>query len=670
VRGNITPRAKGTHAPPRRFAWLQVAVTVALLALIGRLWQLQVMSGDYYMRKSNDNFVKELELPATRGQIRDRNGKILVDNRPAYNVYITPQFFNSDALEKLQKYLALSDEQATALEVKVAGKKRLDRFRQMLAFEDITRDQLALLESQKDELPGVAVQAVAHRNYPHGTLAAHALGYMNQITPEELADKRQHNDTLNYHLGDYVGRAGLERQWESFLRGKDGVERIVVDAKGQRKDASDLESLLGGPERVEPQPGNDLITTIDLELQKIVEGALGKHKSGAAAVVEVQTGRVLALASWPEPDPNLLTGRLTRADSQKLNEDPLRPMMDKTLRENYFPGSTFKVVPTIAGLEDHLLDPEAIVICHGGMRFGKRMFHCDEVHQKLNLHFALAESCDVYYYLLGETVGLDRMARVAQDLGYGAPTGLGLNGEVPGLVPSMDYYKNAPGGFQKGFVLNTSIGQGDTKVTVMQVAMAYSAIANGGKLFVPQIVARVQTAAGQTVQEFPPRLRRQLSASPETLAQIRSALYDAVNHPKGTSWQAHVPGLEVAGKTGTAQTKKNHKGEAAEGDENNDHAWFASFAPYRDPKIAVVVLIEHGGFGGKAAAPVAMEIYQGYFDRVAPENKPAEHRVARHAPLVPLGKVPTPTPEAIAGAHAARDPSDAPHDDARAAGTP
>jgi penicillin-binding protein 2 len=651
LRGNITPRAKGTHAPPRRFAWAQVAVTFALLLLIGRLWQLQVMSGDYYMRKSNDNFVKELELPATRGQIRDRKARILVDNRPAYNVYITPQFFNTDALTKLAKYLALSDEQATALEVKVASKKRLDRFRQLLAFEDITRDQLALLESQKDELPGVAVQSVAHRNYPHGTMAAHALGYMNQITPEELAEKRQHTDTLNYHLGDYVGRAGLERQWESFLRGKDGVERIVVDAKGQRKDAADLEALLGGPERIEPQPGNDLITTIDLDLQKIVEAALGKHKSGAAAVVEVQTGRVLALASWPEPDPNLLTGRLTRAEAQQLNENPLRPMMDKTLRENYFPGSTFKVVPTIAALEDHAIDPEAVVICHGGMRFGKRVFHCDTVHQKLNLHFALAESCDVYYYQLGETLGLDRMARVAEDLGYGAPTGLGLNGDVPGLVPSMEFYKNAPGGFQKGFVLNTSIGQGDTKVTVLQVAMAYAAIANGGKLFVPQIVARVQTASGQTVQDFPPRLRRQLAASPETLAQVRSALYDAVNHPKGTSFAAHVPGLEVAGKTGTAQTKKNHKGEAAEGDENNDHAWFASFAPYRDPKIAVVVLIEHGGFGGKAATPTAMEIYQGYFDQVAPDERPQPSRhLARRVPLVPLGKVPTPTPEAVAGA--------------------
>src|SRR5205823_5331468 len=179
----------------------------------------------------------------------------------------------------------------------------------------------------------------------------------------------------------------------------------------------------------------------------------------------------------------------------------------------------------------------------------KRVFHCAEVHLKVNLHFALAESCDVYYYELGQMLGLDRMARVAEDLGFGAPTGLGLNGEVPGLVPSMAYYKNAPSGFQKGFVLNTSIGQGDTKVTVMQVAMAYAAIANGGKLWVPQIVERIETPGGKVMQEFPPRLRRQLEASPEQLHLIRSALLDAVNDPKGTSYAARVPGLEVAGKT-------------------------------------------------------------------------------------------------------------------------
>jgi penicillin-binding protein 2 len=607
-------------APHRRFYWAQVAVSAAFLVLLGRLWQLQVLSGEHYFKKSADNFVKELELPAVRGQIRDRTGKLIADNRPSYNVYVTPRFLNDASLGRLQRLLDLADDQVAQLKQKVAQKHGLDRFRQLLAFEDVTRDQLALLESEKNDLPGIAVDAVAHRSYPHGLLASHVLGYMNQISAEELAEKRA-DSRSGYRPGDYVGRAGLERQWESFLRGKDGVERIVVDAKGQRKDVElppdQSDEWLGGPRRVDPVPGHDLITTLDIVLQNITENALKKHKSAAAVVVEVDTGRVLALASWPEPDPNLLTGRLSRAQADDLARDAGRPLIDKTLRENYFPGSTFKIVPMLAGLEDHLVDPDERIICHGSIRFGKREFHCVEPHGKVDLHQALSQSCNVYFFQLGDKLGLDRIERVAEDFGFGAPTGLGLNGEVPGFIPSMSYYKNN-GGFQKGMVLNTAIGQGSVKVTLMQLAMAYAAVANGGKLYVPQIVQRIESAGGVVVQEFPPRLRRNLAAAPEMLARARAALFDAVNDPKGTSFAARVPELEVAGKTGTAQVKNNRHVHDGDDWASLDHSWFASFAPAKHPEIAVVVLVEHGGFGAKAATPVAMEIYKGYFEKVAP----------------------------------------------------
>ncbi len=612
-----TPRAKGTQAPPRRFYWAQLVVAGAFLVLAGRLWQLQVLSGEHYFRKSADNFVKEVELPATRGEIRDAKGRVLADNRPSYNVYITPRFFTDEALGHLRRFLDLSDEQVDALKQKLAAKHGLDRFHQVEVLEDITRDQLAVLESEKLELPGVGVGAVAHRSYPHGALLAHALGYMNQISAEELAERRERNSGGGYHLGDYVGRAGLERQFESYLRGHDGVERIVVDAKGQRKPDVETSELIGGPQRQDPEPGHDVITTIDLDLQRVVESALKKHQSAAAAVVEVDTGRVLALASWPEPDPNVLTGRLSRAEAERLASDPARPLIDKTLRENYFPGSTFKVVPMLAGLEDHLVDPDEKIICHGAIQYGRRWFHCVEPHGKVDLHGALVQSCNVYFYGLGDKLGLDRMARVADDLGFGAPTGLGLNGEVAGFIPNMAFYKKQEGGFQKGFVLNTVIGQGSVKVTVLQLAMAYAAIANGGKLFVPQIVSRIQTPSGQLVQDFPPRLRRELAATPEQLARVRGALVDAVNDPKGTSFAERIQGLEVAGKTGTAQVRNHRVKGEAEGSQTADHAWFASFAPTKKPEIAVVVLVEHGGFGAKSATPTAMEIYQGYFARQA-----------------------------------------------------
>jgi penicillin-binding protein 2 len=605
-----TPRAKGTQAPPRRFYWAQLVVAGAFFLLAGRLWQLQVLSGEHYFRKSADNFVKEVELPATRGQVRDRKGRVLADNRPSYNVYVTPRFFTEDSLSHLQRYLSLTDDQALALRAKVAARHGLDRFHQFEVFEDITRDQLAVLESEKLDLPGVGVEAVAHRWYPHGTLASHVLGYMNQIGADELAERREDR----YHVGDYIGRSGLERNFEHVLRGEAGTERIVVDAKGQRKPDVETVELLGGPQREDAKPGNNVITTIDLDIQTIVENALKKHKSAAAAVVEVNTGRILALSSWPEPDPNQLTGHLSRADSERLNEDPARPMIDKTVRENYFPGSTFKVVPMLAALEDNKVDPDEQIICHGALRFGKRWFHCVEPHGKVDLHAALVQSCNVYFFGLGDTVGLDRMARVAGDLGFGAPTGLGLNGEVAGFIPTMAYYKKE-GDFQKGTVLNTAIGQGSVKVTVLQLAMAYAAIANGGKLYLPQLVDRVETPSGQVLQEFPPRVRRELAATPDQLARVRSGLFDAVNDPKGTSFAARVPGLQVAGKTGTAQVKNRRVKGEEEGSELADHAWFASFAPASKPEIAVVVLVEHGGFGAKSATPAAMEIYQGYFNQ-------------------------------------------------------
>ncbi len=640
-RSNITPRAKGTQAPLRRFFWAQLFVGLAFLLLAGRLWQLQVLSGDHYFKKSADNFVKDLELPATRGQVRDHKGRPLADNRPAYDVMITPRFFTDEALQALAHYLHLDDETVDQVKAKVRDKHGLDRFRQVMAFEDISRDDLALLESEQLELPGVHVTAAAHRSYPHGTLAAHVLGYMNEITAEELTEHREQG----YHNGDYVGRSGLERQWESFLRGKDGVERIVVDAKGQRKldlETSDLDAIIGAQRRIDAVPGHDLVTSLDLDLQQAVEDAIKKHKSAAAAVVDVETGRILALGSWPEVDPNRLTGRVSKGELEQLTTDPARPLIDKSLRENYFPGSTFKVVPMLAGLEDALVDPDEKIICRGAIQYGKRWFHCPESHGPVNLHKALAESCDVFFYNLGDRVGLDPMARVAADLGYGAPTGLGLNGEVAGFIPTVDFYKKK-GDFQKGMVLNTSIGQGDTKVTVLQVAMAYAAIANGGKLWVPQVVERIETPAGKVVQEFPPRLRHQLAASPEMLQRVRSALYDAVNDPKGTSYAARVPGLDVAGKTGTAQVRNNrHTRDLQEGDLNADHAWFASFAPAHHPKIAVVVLVEHGGFGAKAAAPVAMEIYKGYFGKVAPELRPKTW-IAEDSTRAPLETTPTPT---------------------------
>lgn len=608
----------------RLYKRLALVVIAVFLLLGARLWQLQVIKGDRYYRRTADNFVKEIELQATRGQLLDRNGRILVDNRPSYSVYLKPTQMNDAVLGRLERYLGLKEEQSAVLRAKVAAaraRKGAERFQELLVFEDITRDQMGALESDAAELPGLTVKAVAHRAYPHSKLAAHALGYMNQITAEELSQLRDQG----YRPGDYIGRAGLERQWESYLRGKDGVDRVIQDARGHIKtdlDENEVVDLIGGPRRHDPEPGANVVLTLDLDLQRITEQALSRHHSAAAVVVDVATGKVLALSSYPAFDPNVLTGHLTRDEAERLQNDPFRPLIDKAVQENFFPASTFKIIPALAGLEEHFIDAHEKTGCRGAYELPGHAFHCMKSHGPVNLYSALVESCNVYFYRLGEKVGMDRMARMAQDFGFGAPTGIGLPGEAPGFVPTQDFYRKH-GGFRIGYSLNTAIGQGSTKVTVVQEALAYAALSNGGKLYVPQLVERIETPTGQVVQRFEPRLRRQLEIRPEDLAEVRRALCGVVNDPKGTSHSAYDPSLsaEVCGKSGTAQLGKNRKGEAAGWDKANDHAWFVGFAPAHHPEIAIAVLAEHGGLGGHVAAPTAMAILKGYFNKV---KKPAQ----------------------------------------------
>lgn len=619
--GSVPPGASGASLPgvrPQLDTTLRnAAIFVSLIfVLLGaRLVHLQALRGAAYYQQSTNNFIRERDLWPVRGQIRDRSGQVLVENRPAYQVYVTPRFLAADTLARLRKILDLTDEQLQALRARIDSKKGLERFKQILAAEDITRDQMALLESEKETLPGVDVEARARRYYPHGATAAHVLGYLNQAGPDDLR--------RGYRIGDYVGRSGLERALEARLRGAPGFEKFFVDAKGRRKSKSELGQMavLAGDELLrEPLPGHHAVLTLDLTLQKIVEQALSQHSSAAAAVVEVDTGRVLALASYPSPDPNLLSGRMTRAEAQRLESDPLRPLLDKALRESYYPGSTFKVIPALAGLEDRLINPDEKVTCRGRYELGRHVFRCMKSHGPVDLHQAMAQSCNVYFYHLAEKVGLERMAKMATLFGLGQPTGLSL-GETPGFVPTLEYYKKN-GGFRGGYALNTALGQGAVRATVLQMALLYAALGNGGKLYQPMLVERLEKPSGEVVEQHEPALRALLPISPDSLERMRRALVDVVADTKGTANSAFIEGMDIAGKSGTAQVRKNRRGEAAGWDTGNDHAWFVAYAPSRRARIAVAVLIEHGGLGGHIAAPTATKIIQGYFTHVAPEQHP------------------------------------------------
>jgi penicillin-binding protein 2 len=591
----------------RRFGWLVGAVAVAFVLLVGRLWQLQVLRGERYFQQSTNNFKAEQAIPAVRGKILDKNRNILVDNRPSFNIYVTPRLFTPEVRARFARLLQLRSDEDDDLAQKLARAR--DRSHPVLVLEDVSRDRLAVIEQSGGDLPGVDVRDAPHRNYLYGKLAAHVLGYMNQITDTELDLRRDEG----YDEGDAIGRYGIERQWENYLRGKRGVERFVVDARGNRKEDESASELIEGPRFVPPVAGHDVVLTLDANLQRLAEKALSVHPAGAVAVVEVATGRVLALVSRPSFDPNVMTGHLSRADEARMEADELKPFLDRTLRQHYYPGSTFKFVTALASLEDGAITPDGRVTCGGEHELGGRVFHCTGAHGSVALTEAIAQSCDIYFWHLSEKIGIDKIAAMAQLFGFGQPSGLGLNGDLPGNVPWKAWYESR-GGFRIGYTLNTAIGQGDVTVTVVQLALAYAALANGGDLWVPQIVERVESASGRVVAEYPPRLRRHIEVQPRSLAAVKRGMWSVVNEKKGTAYSTQDADLAVAGKTGTAQVGKLNRNQGEGGwDPERDHAWFAGYAPANAPKIAFVVLVEHGGHGGRVAAPVAMQIVRGYF---------------------------------------------------------
>lgn len=592
-------------------------VAVALLVLIGRLWQLQVMRGDSYYQRTVSNVVKERFLPSIRGKILDRKGVALADNRPAFNVYVTPATYPVVAPE-LRRLLALTDEDADKIQERVnAGARRTARS-PVLALEDIGHDRAILLEQAVHHLPGVEIKEEAYRYYPQGELAAHVIGYMTQMTADEL-DKFAGQ---GYDTSELVGRYGIESMFENYLRGKKGKERFAVDAQGRRIDDAMAADLIQGDKVTDPVAGFDVMLTIDSRLEKVAEKALVPYAAGAVVVVEVKTGRVLALVSKPSFDPNVMTGHVTKAELALLNSDPRKPFIDKALRATYPPGSTFKFVTTFSALEDGQASEDEKITCKGEYVISRTTFDCDAEHGTLDLLGAIQKSCNVYFWNLAQRVGLDRLSEVAQEYGLGRPTGLGLNGDSPGRVPTRAWYESR-GSYKVGYAINAATGQGDVEVTVMQMAMAYTAIANGGTLFVPQIVERVLDGDGKAVIEYQPRVAATMKTPPEMVDIWKRGLFKVVNEVGGTANPYATSSIvTLAGKTGTAEVKSKSRRERIEErtmegwHPTNAHAWFAGFAPYDDPEIVIVVFVEHGGSGGKVAGPIAKQIVEAYFTKI------------------------------------------------------
>jgi penicillin-binding protein 2 len=639
----------------RRYKWMALAAFLAFVVIVGRLFQLQALDGAAYETIAHENIIRRVVLPTTRGVIRDAYGKVLASSRPSYDVEVVPgrvmpssrplRYRNGlpmardpDSWPRLVEILRLNPDERRTFEARVRAACASDDDKSpcwhtpILVREDVSRDIVAELKQHRDELAGVDVVGVPVRFYPYKNLGSHMLGYVAEVDSETLAkyrpkgfdalarDEQQRDNPLDYEAGDTVGATGIERSWESYLRGQRGWEKRVVDARGRYRSGPEIEHLVDAPPRMDPIPGRDLRLSVDVELEQAIERAMRPHAAGAAVVVDVRTGRLIALYSKPDYDPNDLSGGAGKARVReafnRMYADPLRPMLDKTMSGAFQPGSTMKPFSALAALEDNVIDPEHSEKCEGYVVFGRRVFRCSHVHGKVRLREAITRSCNVYFFHLAETVGMDRIAKVAQAFGLGEKTGLGINPEAPGRIPTRSWYAlRYRGQFRVGFTLNMAIGEGDVTVTPLQLAVAYAALANGGTLYQPQIVRAVETSDGAVVQEFPPRIRRQVPIPPENMRRITDALYDVVNDPTGTAYPARDPSLDIAGKTGTAQTgyvvKKEDDAKMGWYLSQN-HAWFSSFAPAHNPEVAVTVLVEHGGSGPEVAVPVAMQIVHEY----------------------------------------------------------
>ena len=586
----------------KSYRWMALFAIGAFAALGARLTQLQALQHDMWRERAQNNITKTVRLAPTRGVITDKNGELIADNRPAYKVLATPKWFEADRdTPKLARLLNLSSQQQQQLRSMTDGLNEVQRAQQVELFDEITREQLAALETHLHEFPALDIVTDPVRAYPNGSLGVHAIGYLNEVNAEDIEDDE------HYRVGDRIGRSGLEKRYERKLRGERGFMRALVDATGEHP-ARVRDSLLTAETFKEPVPGHSLALTLDMALMRRIDEAFSPYPAGAAVVVEVNTGKLAAVYSKPAYDPNELTGGISKDRYASMLEDPFRPLIDRTVFETYFPGSTFKPITAFAGLETGQANHQ--VECRGSYKLGRQRFGCNGRHDEVGLHKALVRSCNVYFWKMSEEIGLDAINQFASLFGFGQKTGVGFGAESAGFLASRQWYKEHYGAYRPGYTLNTAIGQGNTRATPLQVALMYAAIANGGTLYRPIIVESVTAPDGTVVASGDPDVRRKIALRPEHLARVQRALVDVVADKKGTAYGARVRGgVSVAGKTGTAEVIGRAEGGTSRAwYMNRSHGWFAGYAPAIDPQFAIAVVIEHGGSGSKSAAPIGVGV--------------------------------------------------------------
>ncbi len=604
--------------PQTRLAVVSYFIVGMIGLLLLGFWKLQVIDSDKYVQMAEQNRVRSIPIIAPRGRMLDRDGRVLVDNRPSFSVLLL-----RDDLKLVEQYLpVISDGLGISIDDlhdQLQNTRNLPKFQPIVIKPEASSADLDFIESHRADIPVLEMLSVSRRRYlPNGFLA-HATGYVGEASEQQI-------EASNGKLrpGDVVGKSGLERQYNDILMGTDGMRRVIVNSVGKEVDHLTQQ---------DPIPGKQIQLTVDLDLQQVAEQSLGQ-RPGAVVALDPRTGEVLTMVSRPTPDPNDFAVRISAKEWKQLNEDPLHPLLNRAIQAQLAPGSVFKIVTATAMLEDHNPPEGFTTYCPGYGTFYGRQFKCwvyfskkgATSHGATNLHEAILKSCDVFFYTVGMRLGIDRLSYFGDKLGIGHKTGIDLPSEESGLMPSEQWVERA---FHRkwyaGETISVSTGQGAVTTTPLQLARLIAGIASGGVFKQPHMIKDAQTVAEE---RFP--------ISDHTVEKVTDAMYGVINETGGTGTQLKLTGIELSGKSGTAQVigydTRNRLGKQKKFEDN---AWFVGYAPKRNPEIVVAVLVQESGqHGGEAAGPVVRDIIKAYYDkknRRTPGTVTAEERGANPA---------------------------------------
>lgn len=592
---------------------VHIAVGIGFILLILSFWKMQILDHNKYWRLSESNRKREVFLPSPRGLITDRNDIILARNVASFKASVIRENCQGfdDSCRKIAHLLNLKPE---ILKERINKYGSLPQSMPLIVKDNLTFEEVSRIESRKIEMPELILQSEPKRQYPYGRFAAHVLGYLQELSPEEMKSGLY----SERRLGDLVGKTGIEKQYDAFLEGTDGRMLEIVDSLGRRK---------GEISRKEPIQGNTLRLTLDFDLQKRAEELL-EGREGACVIMDVRTGEILALASYPDYDPNKFINRFTPEEWLNLKQSPEYPLENRAIRGLYAPGSIFKPTVALAALDLGVINERTSYFCSGATTIYGHPFRCwfQGGHGFINLYSGIRNSCNIYFYRLGKQVGIQEIHRYAKWLGFGRKTGIDLPGEKEGLIPSPQWkmkVKNKP--WYPGETISVSIGQGPLLVTPLQVAFHTALLANRGKAVSPHLLKSVESRSSGQKKDNDVEKKYAVDIPRPLFEKVIKGMWKVVNE-EGTGRAAKIPGYDVCGKTGSTQilSAKTENNAPENSQKFKTHSWFTGFAPKDNPEVVVTVLVEYGGMGGATAAPLARNLFKLYrkkYDRSAADTK-------------------------------------------------